>query len=994
MAASDVVIDLEMARVFLATLDFEGRLDAPNAFQSIPDIVAPTQRQKWDLTRGGDGHPEMTGPLDAVAPHLERLHALGAGIHVAVNQTDASGGRKNENVVALRALCADWDHGTFYARDGYTVPQNGVATGPEPSIVVRTPRGVHWYWLLHAFDGEDFDAYKTRWKQAQKAISRQYQADENVCILAGTLRLPGSWHQKQRPVDAESHAAIVAEITQRIDDGALTLAKGSAAMARLAREEYTARGGTFAPIQKVELERCDPVRYELGHLVRGLGLQIQTRPKVHAPRVEHHDIEARLRRCRAMMDHVPPSVESRYGGDGNAWSYTRGVCGIGGDFGLEPDEFLPLLSEWNARCVPPWDENDLWDKLVACHQARNDPFGWRLEQESDEHRRRREAWEGRMTAEREGEWSASLTAPEGKAPLALIKREGPMPPEPPFPVGASSGGGDDDGPPPSSPPSSAPAPRRSDDSRAPELWRLDSVEVGAKGPDQITMSNLGNSERFVDRYGDLVRYVKSFDRWYVWDGTRWCQDVDAEESHVAAPAPAGVDLEHYIEAARANPFHSGNYVVELAKRVARSMHGLTKSIHVVERDDKGKKVYASDGKPKIDQGRTFEKRKKWVEHVVRTESEGGLRQILNLSKSDRDIARFPSYFDPYAYMINTHRGVLDMRTGVYYPHHPSFSQSKMSRLHPQRSGCPTWTKFLERVLGGDDEMIRFVQRAVGYSLTGETREQVLFLLYGTGKNGKSTFLNVLHGLAGEYAQHAEFSTFVERQNEVVRNDLARLHKARLVTAVEPKSTGYLDEAVIKQVTGQDVVTARFLFHEHFEYVPQFKIWLASNHKPMIRGNDEGIWRRILMLPFTVRIPEEEKDPDLPRKLAAELPAIFAWATDGAKIWYEQGLNAPDAVRQATQDYRDEMDSIGLFLAMRCVLMENVRAGATSLYRHYVKWSEAVGEHPLSQKKFGMRLEERGLHKHRTARGYEYDGVAVRDDEALEQPVSARPYKDD
>jgi putative DNA primase/helicase len=353
--------------------------------------------------------------------------------------------------------------------------------------------------------------------------------------------------------------------------------------------------------------------------------------------------------------------------------------------------------------------------------------------------------------------------------------------------------------------------------------------------------------------------------------------------------------------------------------------------------------------------------------------------MLNLARSHRMVARFPSYFDSYDHLINTERGVQDLRTGLCYAHHPGYSQSKLVRIRPNRSGCPIWTRFLERVLQEDDDLIRFVQRAMGYSLTGETREQVLFLLYGTGRNGKSTFLNVLHALAGEYAQHAEFSTFLERQTEMVRNDLARLHKSRLVTAVEPTSTGYLDESVIKQVTGQDVVTARFLFQEHFEYVPRFKIWLAANHKPMIRGNDEGIWRRILMVPFTVTIPEDEKDPDLPRKLVAELPAIFSWAADGARIWYEEGLQPPKAVREATQAYRDDMDSIGMFLHVKCVTLPNVRSMATALYRHYVRWTETGGEKPLSQKKFGMRLEERGIDKKRTAKGYEYHGIAIAED---------------
>lgn len=995
-------VDVQTARVFLAALDFDNRVDAPHAFQTFPDEKAPTQQQTWDLTKGGAKHPEMTGPFESVLPLILDLHRKGACPHVSINETDGSGGRAAENIVALRTCCVDFDHGEMYEKDGYTVPQTGIAVGPEPSMVVRTPRGVHWYWLLHRFDGEDFGEYCTRWRATQKAIAKQYKGDENVCSPAATMRIPGFVHQKRAPLNDALYRALLLELRDTIQRGESTVVLGSPAANQIVRDQYVARGGEFAQSQLVRLEKCDPqIRYELGHLVRGLGLKISQRPTIIAPKLDTHDHQSRVKRCRALLDRVPPAIESRYGGDGKAYSHTQGVCGIGGDYGLSPEEFFPLLLSWNARCVPPWDEGELWTKLQRCHVARTEPFGCMLDQESEGYRRHREEWQRQIREHEDGAWKAALESADKEAgpKPTLVTRDGAKPPDPffdglPSGEGGKGGDGDDDhgnvvflhrG--------DGGEPRSFDESGAPHLWRLDTASVECKGPDQITVTPMGNMQRLCDRYGHVLRYVKTFDRWYIWDGKRWRPDTDAEEINVRAPVLRGTKVDDYVKASGSDPFDSGDYILELAKRVARSMHALTKAIQIPERDDDGKIKRAPGGIPLIDKDATDDAKMVWRKHCLNSERLGALRDMCILSRTDRDIARPPSYFDPYNHLINTQSGPLDLRTGIYYPHHPGFRQSKIVRISPKKSGCPVWTKFLGRVLGENDDLIRFVQRAVGYSLTGETREQVLFLLYGTGKNGKSTFLNVLHGLAGEYAQHAEFSTFIERQSDVVRNDLARLHKSRLVTAVEPQASGYLDESVIKQVTGQDVVTARFLYHEHFEYVPRFKIWLASNHKPMIRGNDEGIWRRILMIPFTVRITEEEKDPTLPTKLAAEAPAIFQWAADGAKLWYEEGLNAPDIVREATQAYRDEMDSIGLFMTMRCVLATNVRAMATSLYRHYHTWAEAVGERPLSQKKFGMRLDERGIAKRRTNKGYEYQGIAIRDDEAIEQTSDRRLIPD-
>jgi putative DNA primase/helicase len=313
-------------------------------------------------------------------------------------------------------------------------------------------------------------------------------------------------------------------------------------------------------------------------------------------------------------------------------------------------------------------------------------------------------------------------------------------------------------------------------------------------------------------------------------------------------------------------------------------------------------------------------------------------------------------------LFNAENGTIDLQKRAYLrPHERGDLLTKRSRVPFIPSArCPTWEAFLFRVMDGNEDLVRFLQRAVGYSLTASTREQVLFLLWGSGANGKSTFMEILRLILGDYAMQAEFSTFLKQDSEAVRNDIARLVGARLVAAVETESGLPLAEALVKQMTGGDVVTARFLFKEYFEFRPTFKVWLAANHKPIIRGTDHGIWRRIRLIPFIVTIPENERDPDLGEKLKAELPGILAWAVKGCLDWQEQGLGVPEKVRSATAAFRDEMDVLGGFLTDLCVVENEATGKSAELYAAYKKWAEENGERVMSQKSLAMRLVERGF----------------------------------
>lgn len=254
------------------------------------------------------------------------------------------------------------------------------------------------------------------------------------------------------------------------------------------------------------------------------------------------------------------------------------------------------------------------------------------------------------------------------------------------------------------------------------------------------------------------------------------------------------------------------------------------------------------------------------------------------------------------------------------------------------------------------------QKSMGYSLSGDVKEQCLFILWGTGANGKSTFLNTLQTLFGDYACSTGTETFMKKTSEQ-SNDLARLKDIRLVTTMEVEQGKALSESLIKQITGGDEITARFLYGEFFSFKPTFKIYMATNHKPKIRGADNGIWRRIKMIPFTVTIPPEQRDNDLGNKLLAENSGILNWLIEGVNMWKKEGLkNEPDAIKEANEEYRFDMDSVGTFIA-DCFSVDATdkwRVHTKIMYDTYLKWCQKNNERVMSQKWLGMRLQEKGI----------------------------------
>jgi putative DNA primase/helicase len=278
--------------------------------------------------------------------------------------------------------------------------------------------------------------------------------------------------------------------------------------------------------------------------------------------------------------------------------------------------------------------------------------------------------------------------------------------------------------------------------------------------------------------------------------------------------------------------------------------------------------------------------------------------------------------------------------------------------------APRWQAFLEEILGGHEGLVSFVQRAVGLSLIGQVLEHVFFLSYGKGANGKTTFLAVIHGVLGDYARQADSELLLAHRDAVHPTGLADLRGARFVSSSEVEDGRRFSEATMKILTGETLRKARFMHQDFFEYTPSDTIWLAVNHKPKVQGTDEGFWRRIRALPFTVTIPPERQDRHLAERLLAEAPGILAWAVRGCLDYQARGLAPPDCVVEATTQYREEEDILGAFLQERCVVFPGLTVGATELYHDYVEWGNAAGEHPVAQTRFGIQLRERGFEKGR------------------------------
>jgi putative DNA primase/helicase len=349
--------------------------------------------------------------------------------------------------------------------------------------------------------------------------------------------------------------------------------------------------------------------------------------------------------------------------------------------------------------------------------------------------------------------------------------------------------------------------------------------------------------------------------------------------------------------------------------------------------------------------------------------------VERLAKSDRRIAATASQWDADPWLLNTPGGVVDLRTGRITRHSPDLFMTRTTAAAPS-PGCPSFLAFLKRAMAGDDDLVAFLQRVFGYALTGSTREHALLFCYGTGANGKSVLLSTVAGIMGDYHRTAPIETFTASTSERHPTDLAGLRGARLVTAIETEEGRRWAENKIKTLTGGDPIAARFMRQDFFEFVPQFKLVIAGNHKPGLRSVDEAIRRRFHLIPFAVTIPPEERDKDLTEKLKAEWPGILAWMIEGCLAWQVCGLNPPEAVQAATAAYLEAEDAFTAWIDEACECDAGAWESSADLFGSWKLWAEKTGEHPGTQKRFAQMLEARGFEPCRKAKGRGFMGLAV------------------
>ncbi len=453
------------------------------------------------------------------------------------------------------------------------------------------------------------------------------------------------------------------------------------------------------------------------------------------------------------------------------------------------------------------------------------------------------------------------------------------------------------------------------------------VEVtreAAPPPAGRALTDLGNAERLVERCGKDLRHCREWNKWLCWDGVRWVIDREGRVERMAAETARGI----YAEALAC---------------------------------------------------RDYDLRKKVVEHAVRSESERAINAMVSLARSQPGVPILPEKLDADPWLMAVQNGTVDLRTGELRESRREDHITKQAAVrYEQGVECPEFEKFLRKILLDNENLHRFIQRAIGYSMTGRITERCIFILHGVGRNGKSTLLEVIQAMLGDYSLRTPTETLmVKYRGSDIPNDIARLKGARFVSASESEEGQRLAEAKIKDLTGGDTVSARFMRGEFFDFKPEFKLWLGTNHKPVIRGTDNAIWDRIRLVPFEYRVPEDEVDPLLPERLRGEADGIFQWALRGCLEWQKHGLINPEEIKYAMCTYRSEMDVLAAFLDDCCDIEPYLEITSKDLYAEYRKWCETNAEKMISQKKFGMRLMERGIEQKRTKHARYWAGIGLR-----------------
>ena len=436
-------------------------------------------------------------------------------------------------------------------------------------------------------------------------------------------------------------------------------------------------------------------------------------------------------------------------------------------------------------------------------------------------------------------------------------------------------------------------------------------------------TDVGNAERLIATNGDDIRYVYEYKNWIHWEDDIWVTD---ENGHMS----------------------------RLAKQVA-------KSIFLEAANEADEKL-----------------QKKLVTHAFASEGSNRLNSMIDVSTTEIGITISQSALDNDRYLLGVKNGVVDLKTGNLLPStKPQMITKRANVEFDADAQCPVWENALSQMMAGDKDVVEYLQRAVGYSLTGDTREHLLFFLHGFGENGKSVFINIIQKFLNDYAAQTPVSTIMKKAKGSIPNDIARLKGARFVSTTETEEDSRISDAEVKHMTGGDTVTARYLHKEFFEFIPQFKLWISGNYKPIL-GEDHGIWRRVILVPFEVTFDEKTRDDQLEDKLTNELPGILNWAIKGCLNWQKQSLkvNPPKKIANATNEYKSDNDRIDSWTYDCCEKDPSFSAKSSELYESFRNWAGTNGESGMSHRTFSQKMVERRYAKKRTNTGVVFIGIKL------------------
>lgn len=439
----------------------------------------------------------------------------------------------------------------------------------------------------------------------------------------------------------------------------------------------------------------------------------------------------------------------------------------------------------------------------------------------------------------------------------------------------------------------------------------------------MNLSDLGNAQRLIAIFGLIIRFCKALKMWFHYNGIKWVGDISGALELMAKQVPPAL-------------YHEASRTADPAERIEIAKFG------------------------------------------VKSENVKGIRNMIESAKSEPMVAILPDQFDTNKYLFNVLNGTIDTRSGKLLPHQPSDYITKVSLVEfNEAMKCTKFLVFLDSIFGGNRDVIRYMQKIIGMSLTGDISERLIFILFGSGANGKSTFIRVITDLLGEYSANINPNALFRHSAGVgPLSAIAGLRGARFITSIEPEEGKKLNESLIKSITGNDWISARYLYGNYFTLQIEGKLFLVTNYKPIIKETLPAIWDRVRLIPFDVTIPADKRDKGLYERLKQELSGILNWALEGCLAWQSEGLETPKAIREATEAYRIDMDPIAGFIRDECEVGEGCEESAGKLYSVYCNCCLRDREKPVSKKMFGMKLQEKGFRPVRTSSERKWEGIGL------------------